>query len=47
MGKGDNRLTPKTRQRKNQKKKKLALQAKIDEAKSAKKTKKKGEVKGG
>lgn len=47
MGSGDNRLTRKTRQRNNQRKKKLALKEKIEAAKAGKKVKKKGEVRGG
>lgn len=44
MGKGDNRLTPKVRQRRNQKRKKAALRAKIDAAqKTPRKTRKKEE----
>jgi hypothetical protein len=38
MGRGDNRLTLKMRQRNNQKRKKLNLRNKIEEAKKAKKT---------
>jgi len=37
MGRGDNRLTLKMRQRKNQKRKKLSLRAKIEESRKSKK----------
>ena len=38
MGRGDNRLTLKMRQRKNQKRKKLSLKAKMEGSKKLKKT---------
>lgn len=37
MGRGDNRLTLKMRQRKNQKRKKLSLKSKIEDSRKSKK----------